>query len=223
MSIRLEVTGADQGTLAAFLRALGDEETSFADLARIAAQDAGFAASVLKLANSSYYGLAGAVDRLEFACAVVGMLGLRSLTVAELARRQGPYPTELAAFTSALVSEVSQRARPRGVDAQLALSAALVATLGWIIAAQQDAVGYARLVELPPAQRGAFEVERWGERLVRLTQRALVRWEFPDAIVEAVGELDGIQEPSVLGALLRESWEAAALAVGPVLALSVDD
>jgi len=220
MRIELEVEAGDQASLAAFLRALGDEANGFPELALVAERDPGLAAAILKLANSSYYGLAGEVDRLDFACAVVGVLGLRSLTVAELARRRGPYPSELARFANQLTVEMQRRAAGFAIDEQVALSVGLVATLGWVLAVQQDPVGYAQLMELPIEERRGYEIERWEEPLVRLTQRALAHWAFPEAIVAAVGELDGQGEPSPLGALLRTAWQATLSSIGPDAGLS---
>lgn len=215
MEIRFDITSGDAVVLARFLRTLGDDEAGFAELAQVAAADPGLAASILKLANSSYYGLAGSVERLEFACAIVGILGLRSLTVAELARRQGPYPEGLAAFTMLLAAQMAERSPHTSVDPQVALSTGLVATLGWILAAQQDPVGYATWRDLALEDRRAFEVERWGRPLASLSQEALRHWAFPEVILDAVGELDAAGDVSTLGRLLRESWRAASERLGP--------
>lgn len=214
MEIRFDIGSGDAAILARFLRTLGDDDAGFADLAAVAAADPGLAASILKLANSSYYGLAGSVERLEFACAIVGLLGLRSLTVAELARRQGPYPEGLAAFTTLLVAQMSGRSPHTSVDPQVALSTGLVATLGWILVAQQDPVGYAEWLSVPLDDRRSFEVARWGRPLASLSQEALRHWAFPEVILEAVGELDGAGDASTLGRLLRESWRAASEQLG---------
>jgi len=56
-----------------------DENASFTDLARVIETDQAIAARVLKLANSSYYGVAGTVTSIQHASVVLGMKTLNEL------------------------------------------------------------------------------------------------------------------------------------------------
>lgn len=56
-----------------------DESASFTDLARVIETDQAIAARVLKLANSSYYGVAGTVTSIQHASVVLGMKTLNEL------------------------------------------------------------------------------------------------------------------------------------------------
>jgi len=56
-----------------------DENASFTDLARVIETDQAIAARVLKLANSSYYGVAGSVTSIQHAAVVLGMKTLNEL------------------------------------------------------------------------------------------------------------------------------------------------
>ncbi len=56
-----------------------DENSSFKDLADVIETDQAIAARVLKLANSSYYGMAGTVTSLQQASVVLGMKTLNEL------------------------------------------------------------------------------------------------------------------------------------------------
>ena len=58
---------------------LSDEHASFATLARIIETDQAMATRVLKLANSSYYGVVGTVTSLQHAAVVLGMRTLNEL------------------------------------------------------------------------------------------------------------------------------------------------
>ncbi len=187
MRIDLERLGHRGGAvLGNFLAALGDDDVGFSEIATLASRDPGLAANVLRMANSSYYGLAGMVENLHFACSIIGILGLRTLAIAELSRRYGSYPEALASRCSA-TSECAHRLAPAyGVEPLVALSAGLVAELGRILIAQQDPEGYAATLGKSPEDREAFEQERYGETARDVTVRALTAWQFPDDFISGI-------------------------------------
>jgi HD-like signal output (HDOD) protein len=60
-------------------RVVADERSSFADLARVIETDQAIATRVLKLANSSYYGVRGTISSIQHAAVVLGMKTLNDL------------------------------------------------------------------------------------------------------------------------------------------------
>ncbi len=60
-------------------RIVADDSSSFADLARVIVTDQAIAARVLKLANSSFYGVMGTVASVQHAAVVLGMRTLNEL------------------------------------------------------------------------------------------------------------------------------------------------
>jgi HD-like signal output (HDOD) protein len=63
------------------LRLVDDPDSSAQDLARAIGTDPALAAKVLRIANSTYYGLSGRVSTLPFAVSVVGFQTIRGLAV----------------------------------------------------------------------------------------------------------------------------------------------
>ena len=195
MSIDVESLGhRGGGVLGSFLAILGDEGVGFPEIAVLASHDPGLAARVLRMANSSYYGLAGMVENLQFACSIIGILGLRTLAIAELSRRCGSYPEELASRCSATAEAAHRLAPAYGVEPLVAMSAGLVAELGRILIAQQDPEGYvAAQLQAGPEEREIFETQRYGETARQVTIRALSAWQFPKdfvAGIEGAGQRD---------------------------------
>jgi HD-like signal output (HDOD) protein len=187
--IEVEFSGvADANLLAEIMAALGDESIGFQVIAELVSRDTVLATEVLRVANSRYYGLAGAVQSLQFACAVVGSLGLRSIALAELGRRGGRYPEELNVISQATALKASVLAQEAGLDPQVATAAGLVLHLGRILIAQQDPVGFAEIERLPVRDRAGYERERYGEIWLEITLRALRHWSFPAEFVVAVGQ-----------------------------------
>ncbi len=60
-------------------RVMADPDSSFADLAKVIETDQAIAARVLKLSNSSYYGVMGTVTSIQHASVVLGMKTLNEL------------------------------------------------------------------------------------------------------------------------------------------------
>ncbi|WP_298208218.1 HDOD domain-containing protein [Ferrimicrobium sp.] len=199
-SIEVALAGvADGELLAEIMAAVGDESIGFHEIADLVTRDSVLATEVMRVANSRYYGLAGVVQSLQFACSVVGALGLRSITLSELGRRGGRCPVELNLMSQAIAAKAGAVAAAEGLDAQVAIAAGLVVNLGLVLIAQQDPVGFVEIRQLPLLQREAFERERYGETNGEITMRALRHWNFPEAFIASVGQ----QGDDRLGDILR--------------------
>lgn len=198
--IEVEFNGvADGSLLADVMAAVGDDSIGFHEIADIVARDSVLATEVMRMANSRYYGLAGVVQSLQFACAVVGALGLRSITLTELGRRRGRYPSELNTMSQAIAAKAGVLARAQGLDPQVAIAAGLLVNLGRILIAQQDPVGFAELSRYDSDQREQIELERYGETAIGVTLRALQHWSFPEDFIASVGQ----QGDDPLGGILK--------------------
>lgn len=200
-SIAVEFAGVAEGSLLAdVMAALGDDSIGFQEIAEIVGRDSVLATEIMRMANSRYYGLAGVVQSLQFACAVVGALGLRSIALAELGRRGGRYPSELNAISQAIAAKAGALARRQGVDPQVAVAAGLMVNLGRILIAQQDPIGFAETKLCDRSQREQIELEHYGETAIEITVRALKHWNFPEEFIASVGQLG--DDP--LGIILRQ-------------------
>ncbi|WP_276942047.1 HDOD domain-containing protein [Ferrimicrobium acidiphilum] len=198
--IEVEFTGvADGSLLADVMAAVGDDSIGFPEIADIVARDSVLATEVMRMANSRYYGLAGVVQSLQFACAVVGALGLRSIILSELSRRSGRYPSELNAMSQAIAAKAGVLAKAQGVDPQVAIAAGLMVNLGRVLIAQQDPIGFAELCHCDPNEREQIELERYGETASGVTLRALQHWSFPKDFIASVGQ----QGDDPLGGILK--------------------
>jgi HD-like signal output (HDOD) protein len=194
--------GPGQARLAAVMRALGDEETGLGEIAALVQEDAALSTAVLRLANSRYYGLAGAVETVRFACSVLGGLGLRSVVLAEMARRAAPPAPELEERLARTRARAPEVALALGVDPEVGLALAIVAHVGELLIAGQDPLGYLEASRLTGEERDALERERYGETRREITVRALRRWHLPEEFALALEAGDG-----ALGALVARLEE----------------
>jgi HD-like signal output (HDOD) protein len=207
--LRIEVEprgGPGQATLAAVMRALGDEETGLGEIALLVQKDAALSTAVLRLANSRYYGLAGAVETVRFACSVLGGLGLRSVVLAEMARRAGPPLARLEERLERARECAPELAVTLGVDPEVALALVIVAHVGELLIVGQDPLGYDEASRLAGEERDEFERERYGETRREITVRALRRWHLPEEFALALEKGEG-----VLGTLVARLDEECGL------------
>ncbi len=172
------------------LRLVDDPDASAVQLSRALASDAGFAARVLRVANSPYYGLSGRVSTLPFAVSVVGFQTIRSLAVAAAAGLQGldaaPHGFWRAAATAATAAEAV--AAPLGAPTGDAFSIGLLHGLGTALLHQHRP---GALVCLPdprdPAAFLAAEDERYGLTHDAAAAQVLAAWHVPTRLCVLIG------------------------------------
>jgi len=179
------------------LRLLQDEDFQVHELAECLQADPALASSVLRLVNSSYFGLVRHVGSLQQA---VTYLGSRSLRLGVLSFGLLKH---LARDTPALVYEdfwrraltmasVASRlaARHRRAAGGEAYSAGLLADVGLLVLAQVDTRPYVKLYERAGHSPLLVESERerYGFHHGQLGARLLQRWNLPPALIEAVSE-----------------------------------
>lgn len=79
---RLRQMPALPTVVAQLLASFGDDEVDIAELSRLIARDQALAARLLRVANSSFYGLQGKVATINDAIAILGFSAVRSMVLA---------------------------------------------------------------------------------------------------------------------------------------------
>jgi HD-like signal output (HDOD) protein len=178
------------------VRLLHDEDYETAELVACLQSDPALASSILRLVNSSFFGLAHHVGSLQHA---VTYLGSRSLRLAVLSfglLRQLVKDTPARVYRdfwqrSLTMASVGTRLAPRlHSAADEAYSAGLLADIGLLVLAQVDTRSYVTLYERVGHSLLLIESERerYGFHHGQLGARLLERWNLPDALSEAVAE-----------------------------------
>lgn len=167
------------------LQLADDPDTSAQDLARAMGTDPVFAARVLRVANSTYYGLSGRVSTLPFAVSVIGFQAVRSLAVvaaAGLDNEDGaPEGFWRAAALTATGSELV--AAMIGADVGDAFCVGLLHTIGAALLHQHQPLAALCLPE--PEDADALivgERARYGISHDDLGARVLAAWHFPEHV-----------------------------------------
>ncbi|MCA9229782.1 MAG: HDOD domain-containing protein [Planctomycetales bacterium] len=174
-----------------------DPDFEMSDVARCLDNDPALAASILRLVNSSYYGLSQPVTSLPHAVTYLGrgplrlavlsfglvktfvtgapaqlhqMYWKRSLTMASAARKCAEMSDDLASHPDS------------------AFAAGLLADLGMLVLAQLETERYLELAEEPDhtIQLVKKEREEFGFDHLLVGQRLLLKWDLPSPLIEAV-------------------------------------
>lgn len=172
------------------LQLADDPDTSAKDLARAMGTDPVFAARVLRVANSTYYGLSGRVSTLPLAVSVVGFQAVRSLAVVAAAGLDNddgaPEGFWRAAALVATGSELV--AAMIGADAGDAFCLGLLHTIGAALLHQHQPLPALCLPEAEDAGAlVAAERARYGISHDELGARVLAAWHFPEHVCALIG------------------------------------
>jgi HD-like signal output (HDOD) protein len=183
------------GVACQVLRLLRHDDFDTNELVACLLQDPALVSAVLRLVNSSYYGLARNIGSLSLAVTYLGTRSLRLAvlnfgllreliegTAAELYQDFWKRSLTMATVASRLAE---QRA---GIGRDEAFSAALLADIGVLAFTQLDAdsyvKNYGRLGHSPLLLE--TERERYGFHHGQLGARLLARWNLPDSLTSAV-------------------------------------
>jgi HD-like signal output (HDOD) protein len=172
------------------LQLADDPDTSAQDLARAMGTDPVFAARVLRVANSSYYGLSGRVATLPFAVSVVGFQAVRGLAVVAAAGLDDPAGSPdgfwraaaLAATGAELVAPIV------GAESGDAFCVGLLHTIGAALLHQHQPLGRLCLPspddadQLLQAESGVYGISH-----DQLGARVLSAWHFPEHVCALIG------------------------------------
>ncbi len=181
-------------------------------LAQVLMGDARLAGRVMKLANSAHYGMSGRVSSLQFAITVVGFSTVRTLATMSLtdSAADTELPDDFWDLGTGLALAASRLA-PRFREYQPdALCIGLLSQVGAALLHHHDPVGYSSLIEEKPdfTRRRIAEKQRYGISSLQLSAAALVRWNFPEAMVFPFERVEDRTSPR--GGLLRTAYEVVA-------------
>lgn len=177
------------GSALKVMRLADDPDSSAQQLADAVASDPMFAARLFRVANSSYYGLAGRVSSLPFAVSVVGFQTVRSLAVAAAAGldKEGAVPDGFweAAATCATAAELV--APLLGAHPGDAFSLGLLHTLGSALLHQHAPLPALCLPEPEvPTELLIWEHEHYGITHQEAGAKVLGAWQFPQHICDLI-------------------------------------
>ncbi|HET9655121.1 MAG TPA: HDOD domain-containing protein [Kineosporiaceae bacterium] len=188
-----------------------DPDSRLEDVVRVIEQDLATSAEVLHLVNSSFFGLAGAVDSVARAVTLLGLETIQGLALAgAIFRAEVPPPDEVDSGQLCLRGlKVAARCRryavadgwpPSAVND--AFFAGLLCEIGLPVldaAHPHPWSGLARsaLAQSPPKDPWQLDDEQrtaFGCSMTRATAYLLGLWGFPEAVVAAIAD-----QPAVLG------------------------
>jgi len=171
---------------------IDDPNTTAPKVATAVESDPAFAAQVMRLANSAFYGMSGRVANTGFAVTVVGFSAIRSLAAVSatgLDRSDRPKPEGFWFHAAAAAAGCSTVAHRFGVPKGDAFAAGLLHDLGSALLHGFDAANHQRLINrhgTDGLELRDAEAETFGMGHDAATSRVLAAWRFPDSLVEAV-------------------------------------
>jgi HD-like signal output (HDOD) protein len=177
------------------LRLLQDDNVETCQLVQCLETDPALASNVLRLVNSSYFGLARNVSSLRHAVTLLGMRSLRLAVLSfglleQLAKDVPARVYDDFWRRSLTMASVASRLVPRKQDVagDEAYSAGLLADVGVLLLAQLDTRQYSRLYNKAGHSEWLLESERerYGYDHGQLGARLLDRWNLPPLLTRAV-------------------------------------
>ena len=177
----------------ALIKRLDSENASVDEVCALIARDPAISARLLRLANSSQFGLSRSVGLLEDALALVGLDRVRALAVgASLGESFTAFPglDRNAFWQSAMDSAgYAQWLAPRvGISGNIAWLTGMMLHLGQLLIAQADAEVLTHIERLPsiPGVHWQREQRLMGFTEAQITAEMARRWNFPPQMVQAL-------------------------------------
>jgi putative nucleotidyltransferase with HDIG domain len=174
----------------------GREDVDVATLAEKMSRDQAMAAKILRLANSSFYGLPSRVKTVKQAIVVLGFDSARALAVATNVIDRfgdGRHRVDVAFFwRHSIATALCARslARHAGLDQDAAFIGGLLHDIGRLVLAISFPEQYAQVTaecEHSDARLGAVERRVLGVDHERAGQLLAEKWKFPPLIQRAIG------------------------------------
>ncbi len=184
------------GAMLDLLRSFNNEDINVAELAKKVGRDPLLTARVLKVVNSPFYGLDGAVSSLPEAVMVLGFSNVRSLAL--VASLTGAFPMQshgaanprrlwIHSFCCAICAQLL--AARTQVDAETAFTAGLLHDIGRIAMLALCPAQFAEALALKAEQGiglGTAEEQVLGINHAAFGARLMERWRLPEPLVRAV-------------------------------------
>jgi HD-like signal output (HDOD) protein len=196
---------------AAHVLAVVDDPTASAQRVAASAElDPVFAAQLIKLANSAYYGMSGRIGNTTYAVTVIGFSAVRSLaalSASGLGATGKPKPEGFWVHAAAAAAGCSAVADHFGLVPGDAFAAGLLHDLGVALLHGFDRAAHQSLIDRWGVDTDALseaEVATFGLSHDAAAARVLSAWRFPPDFVEAVAGHHGAQPASsALGIAVR--------------------
>ena len=174
-----------------------DEDFDMAEVAKCLENDPALAASILRLVNSSYYGLVDGVDSLPHALTYLGRKSLRlavlSFGLVKNLVNGAPAQFHQTYWKRSLTMAAAARqcallVNSAELDKETAFATGLLSDLGMLAIAQVETQRYIELCAEPDHLIDFVKMERqeFGFDHMAVAARLLVRWEMPTELVAAV-------------------------------------
>ena len=179
------------------IHSLGREDVDVTALAEKMSRDQALAAKILRLANSSFYGLPARVKTVKQAIVVLGFDSARALAVASnmIGSIQGAArQVDVADFWRHSIATAlcaKNLARLAGIDQEAAFIAGLLHDIGRLVLATRFPDDYARVLqdcERNDTPVGVAEVRVFGLDHQRAGEMLAEAWKFPPLIQRAIGQ-----------------------------------
>jgi HD-like signal output (HDOD) protein len=172
---------------------LRDPEFDIDEIVKCLEHDPALASSILRLVNSSYYGLAQSVSSIQQAVVYLGPRALRltviSFGIVKNLTRNAPGRLYSLYWRRSLTMACAARlcAKRSKADGDEAFVAGLLADLGMLLLAQAHTGEYVRLAIANQELGKLIEVEQscYGFDHADVTARLLERWQLPEEIAQA--------------------------------------
>jgi HD-like signal output (HDOD) protein len=175
------------------LAVMRDENSSADDVTKVLSSDQALAGKVLKLVNSSFYGVPNEVTKISRAVVLLGFTGVRNLalgfgSVDALSKLQGKvdmnefwnHAMANAAAAQALAPFVKRR-----TDPEEAFIAGLMHDIGAYVLAAAVPDEYVEVMKAPAENRLELEKQKMGLNHAQVGQALLKFWELPEAFSDA--------------------------------------
>ena len=175
-----------------------DPEFQMNSVAECLELDPALSASILRLVNSSYYGLVDEVTNLRHALTYLGRRSLR-LSVLSFGLVKTLVSGAPAQFhqnywkrsltMAAAARECAKMIEDSSVDPDTAFATGLIADLGMLAMAQLETEIYVEIAEEPDHTIDLVQRERaaFGFDHMAVSRRLMMRWQLPEDLIEAVG------------------------------------
>lgn len=179
-------------TLAVLMEVIADRRSTAATIASVVSHDAGLAARVLALANSSQFGGSRRATELPQAITVVGTGVVQTLAIANAVVLADTTGIVADAHAHAVRVAIAARllAPAAGVEPADAFAAGLLHDVGELLLLQDRPTEYARLRATSDTHAGQLRAEKeaFGTDHALVAAEHLLDWRVPDVIADAVAD-----------------------------------
>jgi len=170
--------------------------------------DPTFAAQIMRLANSAYYGMSGKVGNTGFAVSVIGFAAVRSMAAISATglSTQSAIPDGFWRHAAGAAAGASLVAVRFGLPAADCFAAGLLHDVGTAFLHGFDQQGHLALIAehgTDGAGLAAAEAERYGMGHDAAAAHVLATWKFPAPFVEAVARHHEVMEGNPLASAVR--------------------